>query len=605
MTKLLGLFLLVAVTANAKVALAPLDAQNASSFEFLSGSQITVQEFQFTNAKGTLLDVKMEGLEPENWFNLDPNLDLVQGVSTERTYEHFGEPDAKNEVIVAVIDSGVDVNHEALQGRVWMNRDEMGLDENGVDKMNNGIDDDGNGYVDDVFGWNFIGGAKGMATLSEEAGLKNGIRLIKGDSAHQVDADTLEITREVVRMRKLKAELAQIGMTLTKEEMEYMEKIEDEVADERTAAQDSVDMHKERKNIYIVSSKILKDAGLTEITIETVSEFQPETDEQVHAKNSLLGLLSKNWSLERIDNAIDYYSKRLDFYYNTKYDSRVIVGDDYSNSKERFYGNNDVIGPDSAHGTHVAGIIAAERDGNFGVKGVASNVKIMAIRCIPNGDERDKDVANSIRYAVDNGAKVINMSFGKSYSPYEAAVEEAITYAESKGVLLVHAAGNSNQDNDTDSNFPNSLIEDSEATNWLEIGASSFEKGMKLPASFSNYGDKTVDFFAPGVNIYSTTPDNEYASFSGTSMAAPVVAGVAALTLQYNPMLDVQRLRSILISTVTRYPGDKVFKPGLGMVFFTELSKYGGIANVFEAVSAAMRLKNDDMPFFMNSLAAN
>jgi subtilisin family serine protease len=220
--------------------------------------------------------------------------------------------------------------------------------------------------------------------------------------------------------------------------------------------------------------------------------------EEKRAKNTILGFLANNWSLERFEGAIEYFSARANFYYNESYNPRKIIGDDYSNQNERIYGNNDVIGPDSSHGTHVAGIIAASRKGNFGVEGVASNVKIMAIRTVPNGDERDKDVANSIIYAVDNGARIINMSFGKSYSPYEKVVERAILYAEENGVLLVHAAGNSNQDNDTESNFPNKYIKKQEVSNWLEIGASGFEKGNKLPASFSNYGANSVDFFAPG-----------------------------------------------------------------------------------------------------------
>ena len=245
-----------------------------------------------------------------------------------------------------------------------------------------------------------------------------------------------------------------------------------------------------------------------------------------------------------------------------------------------------MIGPDSSHGTHVAGIIAAVRDNNLGMKGVATNVKIMALRAIPNGDERDKDVANSIRYAVDNGAQIINMSFGKAFSPFKKVVDEAVRYAESKGVLLVHAAGNSNQNNDTEANFPNRFdrAKGKEFTNWLEIGASSFQKGRSLPATFSNYGKKSVDFFAPGVDILSTVPDNKYDTYSGTSMASPTAAGVATLLLSYEPSMKAEELRALMIDTSRRYPKLQVNLPGSETpVLFSSLSVYGSIVDVFEA----------------------
>src|SRR5690606_1922401 len=268
-----------------------------------------------------------------------------------------------------------------------------------------------------------------------------------------------------------------------------------------------------------------------------------------------------------------------------------IVGDDYTLQGEETYGtygNNDVIGPDSSHGTHVSGSIAAVRDNALGIKGVATNVKIMAIRVIPNGDERDKDVANSIRYAVDNGARVINMSFGKMYSPFKKAVDEAVRYAESKGVLLVHAAGNDNKNNDFIPSYPNrtDVKAQREFNNWLEIGASSFKKGLELPADFSNFGKKTVDFFAPGVDILSTTPDNTYDTYSGTSMASPTAAGVATLLLSFRPELSATDVRSLMIDTSRRYPNLKVNLPGTETpVLFSSLSITGTVVDAFEAVN--------------------
>ena len=150
---------------------------------------------------------------------------------------------------------------------------------------------------------------------------------------------------------------------------------------------------------------------------------------------------------------------KLDYAYNPDYDSRkLIVKDNYADSNERFYGNNDVEGPDALHGTHVAGIVGAVVGNEIGSDGIARNVKLMSVRAVPDGDERDKDVANAIRYAVDNGATIINMSFGKGYSWDKKAVDEAVKYAAKHDVLLVHAAGNSGQNNDKTDNFPNDFI---------------------------------------------------------------------------------------------------------------------------------------------------
>lgn len=306
----------------------------------------------------------------------------------------------------------------------------------------------------------------------------------------------------------------------------------------------------------------------------------------VKAKKEMLNLLANGLTEARLNSVLDYYGDQLQYYYNESFNPRTIVGDNYTDLSERVYGNNDVIGPDSSHGTHVAGSIAAVRDNNLGIKGVATNVKIMAVRVVPNGDERDKDVANGIRYAVDNGAKIINMSFGKAYSPYKKVVDEAVRYAESKGVLLVHAAGNDNKDNDVLPSYPmrTDSLAKRDFSNWLEIGASSYAKGLSLPADFSNYGKKTVDFFAPGVDILSTTPDNSYDTYSGTSMASPTAAGVAALLLSYDPSMDAESVKALMIDTSRRYPKLKVNLPGTETpVLFSSLSTFGSIVDAFEA----------------------
>lgn len=254
----------------------------------------------------------------------------------------------------------------------------------------------------------------------------------------------------------------------------------------------------------------------------------------------------------------------LDFMLNMDYDPRSIIGDNYDDVNDRNYGNADIKGPDCLHGTHVAGIVAANRNNNLGINGVSSFVKIMGVRVVPNGDERDKDVANGIRYAVDNGARIINMSFGKAYSYNKGVVDAAVKYAERKGVLIVHAAGNDNKDNDKGNNFPNAIFEDGTvATNWIEVGALSWKDGKQMVAPFSNYGQTRVDVFAPGVDINSCKVGGGYLNESGTSMASPVCAGCCAFLMVYNPSLTPAKIKEIIMQSSDKSVAKKkVIRPG-------------------------------------------
>jgi cell wall-associated protease len=530
------------------------------------------------NAKGTILTPSFLAMRPENWFNLSP-ADGVEGVRSEETYVAYGKP-VSEDIIVAVIDSGVDVNHEDLQGKIWMNSEEI---------ANDGIDNDGNGYIDDVFGWNFIGGSEGMAKIVPDTSLTNGFRLLKGDPSAQVGDDTLEVTRELIRMKKLKLRLEELGESLTEIQAQYLATLQKTVTEAVTEAKAVLETYTQRLKSYKAAEAVLKTAGISTMSVEAVRALESTDPAVLEAKKTMLSLLSNNLTEARLTRVLKSYSDQVKFQYNEEFNPRTIVGDNYADLSEKVYGNNDVIGPDSHHGTHVSGIITALRENNLGIKGVATNVKIMAVRVVPNGDERDKDVANGIRYAVDNGAKIINMSFGKAFSPFKKVVDEAVRYAESKGVLMVHAAGNSNQNNDTEANFPNrhDKAKSKEFSNWLEIGASAFQKGVALPATFSNYGKKNVDFFAPGVDILSTTPDNTYDTFSGTSMASPAAAGVAALLMSYDTTMDAEAVRSLMIDTSRRYPKLKVNLPGSQtQVLFSSLSVYGSIVDAFEATKS-------------------
>ncbi len=508
---------------------------------------------------------------PRDWFLRDPEADHVQGVSVEKAYETLLKNQPARTIIVAIIDSGVDINHEDLKDVIWTNEKEI---------AGNGIDDDHNGYIDDIHGWNFIGGKDGT----------------------NVAQDSYELTREYVRLRDKFASVSD-GKVPKKQKEEYEKylKIEDKFKKLKEKNERTFD---QLSSLYLNFSRsvdtlkyVLKSDSLT---MDQLMAYSPTEPIFIFAKGYITSKL-KNFpegstiegSVEGLKEAYDYYKVIVKYGYNENYDSREIVGDHYADRYEKGYGNNDVTGPDALHGTHVAGIVAASRSNNLGIKGIADHVKIMSVRAVPNGDERDKDVANAIIYAVDNGASIINMSFGKSFSPEKDAVDKAVKYAEKKGVLLIHAAGNDGEDIDKEDNFPRrQYIDGKDAKNWMEVGASSAGTGSDFVASFSNYGKKNVDVFAPGVDIYSTTPGNTYKDEQGTSMAAPVVTGIAAMLMSYFPELTAGEVKEIIRQSSRRFDGLKVQKPGgEGMTQLSDLSNTGGLVNAFEAVKMAMEME--------------
>lgn len=524
------------------------------------------------------LTINAQDGPPANWFNLDFETDGVHGVSSEKAYDKLLNGKSSVPVVVAVIDSGVDAEHEDLDDVMWVNPGEV---------PNNGKDDDNNGYIDDVHGWNFIGGKDGNVSVD----LLEVTRLYKKYKYKYENADPTKLTKE------------------GKEEYAIYLKTKEDVENALTKANTSLDRIKGNEaKIFSALDALEMKLGDNELTAEFADGLAESGEEQyVMAANIVKNLIGEVSTIaemremvkDQYKGAYDYYGTQIEKQYNIDFDPRDIVGDDYNNIEERFYGNNDVKGPDAFHGTHVAGIIGAERDNGIGMNGVANNVKIMSVRTVPDGDERDKDVANAIRYAVDNGALVVNMSFGKGYSWDKSAVERAIKYAEKNDVLLVHAAGNSSQDNDDTDNFPNDMYvkksifgkKNKVFKNWIEVGALNWKDGEDAIASFSNYGIKNVDVFAPGMAIYSTTPENEYQNAQGTSMASPVVAGVAALIRSYYPTLTAVQVKEIIEqSSVKRQI--KVKKPGTKeIVDFSSLSVSGGEINAVEALKLAEKTK--------------
>jgi hypothetical protein len=493
---------------------------------------------------------------PDRWWYQSTLPGGVPGASIDAAHALLAGRRPAREVVVAIIDGGVDTAHEDLDAVLWTNADET---------PGNGTDDDRNGYVDDVRGWNFIGGPSGES----------------------VNYDTYEVTRLHAACTGAAAAgpLQSPGPERCAEIAVAFQAEVDEVS-EQVAMVDQI------QQIYPLIVQALTQALGAEPTPENVAALQPGNAQIAQARQIYLDLHAAGLDQETLAEQGEAIRSLLRYGLDTSFNPRGIVGDDWTDTTGQSYGNADVAGPDAGHGTAVASVVAAERANGVGIEGIADGVRIMSIRTVPNGDERDKDVANAIRYAVDNGAHIINMSFGKAFSPQKEAVDAAVRYADQRGVLMVHASGNDGEDLGTSESYPIREYQGGgEASLWIEVGASSWEAPDALAAPFSNYGAQRVDIFAPGVAIQSAAPGNEYAPEDGTSLAAPVVTGVAALLMAYFSDLDAAEVKEILLDTATSRRELLVMRPGSmgSMVRFGELSVTGGVVNAEAAVRAALQ----------------
>ncbi|TNE55048.1 MAG: peptidase S8 [Bacteroidetes bacterium] len=492
-----------------------------------------------------------------NWYN-----GKGAGMQTDKAYKKLKKRKSQT-VIVAVIDSGIDIEHKDLEGRIWVNEKEI---------PNNGKDDDNNGYIDDIHGWNFLGNSKGQ---------------------NQNDA-CLEKTRIYKRLRDKyeKVETADISKK-DMEEYKLYKKVKQEIKEESERYEMIMKQLEQLPMILKMVPDMVKNAmGKSEYTLKDLQNWKPESDDQEQIKNIAIAMETGELTEAVVEEQKAQIEGMLKYNLNPDFNDREFVGDDPYDFTDTKYGNNDVEGPDALHGTHVGGIIAAIRGNNLGGDGVATDVRLMSLRAVPNGDEHDKDIALAIRYAVDNGASVINMSFGKAYSPNQKEVFEAMKYADSKGVLLVHAAGNDNANVDETDNFPTSMypFQSKKLDHYLTIGASTRFKTEKLAASFSNYGATKVDVFAPGHDIYNAVPQSDYKKLNGTSMAAPMVSGVAALLKSYFPSLSMKEIKDIMLASATSYKDTQQFKPGTeDLVKFGTLSVTGAVINVKAAVAMCIQ----------------
>lgn len=479
----------------------------------------------------------------QRWSHLDLVKDTVPGMSVDKAYAELLKGKKGQKVIVGIVDSGVDINHEDLKAVIWTNTKEI---------PGNGIDDDKNGYIDDIHGWNFL-----------------------GDAVHE----QLEMTR-IVKKGPGTPDYEKAKAALEKERNDLM-------------------APKQQLDFLLNAEKALTEYfKKSDFTLEEVKNI-PDTETSLAQPKAIFTQVLSQTTKKEFDKEMvsfkDYVYGQLNYNLNVDFDGRSIVGDNPEDIKDTKYGNNNVIGPEpkeAKHGTHVAGIVAQVRGNNLGGDGVTNNAQIMTLRAVPNGDEYDKDIALAIRYAVDNGAKVINGSFGKYFSQNRDWVIDAIKYAESKDVLVVIAAGNDSYDLDVTNKYPNDTYDGNPefAKNVLIVGALSPSYGSKMVASFSNYGKNNVDIFAPGDKIYATTPLNTYEYLQGTSMASPNVAGVATLIRSYYPSLTAVQVKQIIMESGTPLKNEVMVGDPKQKAKFSEISKSGRIVNAYNALILAEKM---------------
>lgn len=552
------------------------------SLLFASGAALITASCATTNLAVTADPLTYSGTLPEKnapltetqlkaWKSTDLLMDTIPGMSVDRAYRDIIKNQKGKTVIVAILDSGVDIEHEDLQGKIWVNEDEI---------PNNGIDDDKNGYVDDIHGWNYLGDMVG-ANL-------NFVRILKKLKPKYDGKSESEISPE------------------NKEEYALYKRANEEYTKKYGIAKQNKTRYTTLLNRVDAAQKaIAEKIGKQDFSLEELKGLKL-TDKKLQGQQKLLTAIMQNTGLEvnklkeQIQSGVDYFGHQLDYHYNLAFNGRDVVGDNPDVLDYTGYGDGDVDGPNkdekhALHGTHVAGIIGAVRNNGIGMNGVAENVKFMVIRAVPDGDEFDKDIALGIRYAVDNGATIINGSFGKYYSSHPEWVLDAIKYAAKHDVLVVKAAGNDATDLNTKRVYPNDqwpTHTEEIADNFLTVGALNYDYGKDLVAGFSNYGTRTVDVFAPGVKIYSTIPLDEYKYLQGTSMASPAVAGVAAVIRSYYPKLSASQVKQIIMDSGIPLHNE-VIVPGAEkgtLKTFDQLSVSGKITNLYNALILADKL---------------
>lgn len=499
---------------------------------------------------------------PKNWFAMDLKTDGYYGISLNQAYQ-FLQGKKSKPVVVAIIDSGCDTLQQDLKSVLWVNPKK--------DKY----------FPGDVHGWDFLGGP----------GRK---------------CDYNETEEEIRQYFKLKDKYASLTETTAPNKKEYAFWLEVKAQYDSTTTKARTEL----QQLTPIMNALVETSGYIRhmLNLKDDQTFTRADVEHIEAKNDTVSQIKELWLIafsEEVSTATNVKALKGMSEYLDKLNNEVspdlearkrIVGDDPDILHDKPYGNNVLKFEDASHGTQVAGLVGAVRGNGYGIDGVADNVRLMIIKAVPNGDEYDKDVTNAIHFAVDHGARVINMSFGKKISPHKAWVDEAFKYAAAHDVLLVQAAGNESQDMDAKPEFPNDQFLDGtkDADNVVDVGASGMKPDTALAADFSNYGKQNVDIFAPGVKITSTTMDAETSTDDGTSFSSPIVTGIAALIREYYPKLSAKQVKQAIMGSATPITDVKVYKPGTReLVSFDTLCKTGGIVNAYRALQIASEMKGE------------
>ena len=542
--------------------------------KFLTGTTLLVS-FTVILPASAQIQPKPESESPKGWQLMDLKENGFYGISLKQAYT-FLQGKKSKPVVVATIDSGVDTLQKDLKSILWVNTREI---------PGNGIDDDHNGYIDDIHGWNFLGGPDGKADFNETTEEVREYNKLKGK--YEAITDTNAVDKKQYAYWKRVKTLYDTTVNKARTETEQLQPIMNALM---------VTSGYIKRGLNLPANGTFMQADLVKLKLSNDTLTQSK-----YVWDSIFSQEGSNHTNAAIIKDLSEYLAKLNNDLSPDLEARKrIVGDNPDTLDNKPYGNNLLKFADASHGTGVAGLIGAIRNNGYGINGVADNIKIMAIKAVPNGDEYDKDNANAIRYAVDNGAQIINMSFGKKLSPHKEWLDEAFKYAASKNVLLVQASGNDSEDMDANPDFPNDTFLDGSSTdadNLINVGASGPKLGDHLAGDFSNYGKKNVDVFAPGVKVTTIDTDAEFMTEDGTSFSSPITAGVAALVLEYYPSLSAKQLKQVILQSATSLTGTMVFKPGSKTikVDFASLSKTGGIVNAFKALQIASKMKGEQV----------
>ena len=512
----------------------------AFSIIFVSCNAIKL-DYDYITSSNQEIKSSLSKIDKKNWHNLDIEKDSVPGTSVERAYNELLNELKGKKVIVAVIDTGLDIDHRSLSENIWINKDE---------KLN-GKDDDNNGYIDDIHGWNYLGSSYN---------------------------ETRDMTR-ILRDNKINNRKYNL--------------VEEEIQKEIKNSNEQLNILNYYIQILDESKELLSDyLDDDNFSIQDVNNIETVDPKLNRAKNIYKDFDFYGYTKEYLNEGIDQFNDFINYHFNVEFNGRT-TNDDIYDINDRNYGDNNIynIKESESHSTHVSGIISGNRKIEDGNKGINNLAEIMVLRAVPNGDEYDKDVALAIRYAVDNGAKIINGSFGKYFSSNPEWVIDAIRYASDNDVLFIAGAGNESKDLDSlsNDNYPNDQYFNKAefSDTFIKVGASSINLDENFTAYFSNYGKINVDIFAPGVDIYSSMPNNKYKFQDGTSMASPVVAGIASLIMSYFPRLSAKKVKEIILESgidIDLEIGNLGDKKN-----FNEYSKSGKLINAYNALILASK----------------